>query len=100
MKEVHEGSYGHHLGSKALAHKAIRIGYYWLTAIDDAKNLVLKCEKCQKFAPDDIQLASELKYIHNLVPFTQWGLELLGVFKQAARGKKFLIVAIDYFTNM
>ena len=43
------------------------------------------------------QPASELKYIHNPVPFAQWGLDLLGPFKQVAGGKKFLVVAIDYF---
>lgn len=61
--------------------------------------MVQKCEKCQKFAPNIMQPASELKYIHNPVPFAQWGLDLFGPFKMAAGGKKFLIVAIDYFTK-
>ena len=46
LKEVHEGYCGHHLGARALAHKAFRIGYYWPTATEDSRNLVKKCEKC------------------------------------------------------
>ena len=42
LKEFHEGCCGHHLGAKALAHKAFRIGYYWPTATEDARNLVQK----------------------------------------------------------
>ena len=99
MREVHEGCCGHHLGARALAQKAIRIGYYWPSATEDARNLVQKCEKCQIFAPNITQPASELKYIHNPVLFAQWGLDLVGPFKTEAGGKKFLIVAIDYFTK-
>ena len=86
LKEVHEGCCGHHLEARALAHKTIRIGYYWPTAIEDAKKLVQRCEKCQKYAPNISQPASELKYIHNPILFVQWGLDLLGPFKQAAAG--------------
>ena len=99
MREVHEGCCGHHLGARAPAHKAFRIGYYWPRTIEDARNLVQKCEKCHKFAQNVIEQASELKYIHNSVLFAQWGLDLLGPFKQVADAKKFLIVAIDYFTK-
>lgn len=63
LREIHEGCCGHQLGAWALAHKAITIGYYWPSAQEDAINFVQKCEECQKFAPNIIQSASELKYI-------------------------------------
>ena len=99
LREVHEGCCGHHLGARALASKAIRTGYYWPTSTEDARILVQKCDKCHKFSLNIIQPAFELKYIHNPVPFAQWGVDLLGPFKQEASGKKFLIAAIDYFTK-
>ena len=40
LREVHQGCCGHHLEARALAHKAIRIGYYWPTTTEDARNLV------------------------------------------------------------
>lgn len=65
----------------------------------EAKNLVEKCEKWQKFAPNIMQPTSELKYIYNPFPFAQWVMDLLGPFKTAAGGKNFLIVSIDYFNK-
>ena len=47
LREVYEWCCSHHLGARALAHKAIRIGYYWPTATKDAKYLVQNCEKYQ-----------------------------------------------------
>ena len=32
-------------------------------------------------------------------PFTQWGLDIMGLFPIAVRQLKFLIVDIDYFTK-
>ena len=31
MREVHEGIYGNHSGSRSLVHKLVRAGYYWPT---------------------------------------------------------------------
>ncbi|XP_074357618.1 uncharacterized protein LOC141697234 [Apium graveolens] len=36
LAEVHEGICGDHMSAKALAHKIIRQGYYWLTIHQDA----------------------------------------------------------------
>lgn len=99
LREIHEGICGHHMGARSLAHKALRAGYYWPTVLKDAKDLVRKCDKCQKFAPTISQPANDLLPIHNPIPFTQWGMDLLGPFSTAQGGKKWLIVAIDYFSK-
>ena len=31
IREVHEGIYGNHSGSRSLVHKLVRVGYYWPT---------------------------------------------------------------------
>ena len=36
MKEVHEGIWGNHSGSRSLVHKLIRVGFYWPTMQKDA----------------------------------------------------------------
>jgi hypothetical protein len=33
-----------------IAAQAFRAGFYWLTSIEDAKNIVRQCEACQRFA--------------------------------------------------
>jgi hypothetical protein len=40
LKDIHAGECGHHASSRAIAAKAFRAGFYWLTAIEDAKDIV------------------------------------------------------------
>jgi hypothetical protein len=50
LKDIHTGVYGHHASSRAIAAKAFRTRFYWLTSIKDAKDIVRRCEACQQFA--------------------------------------------------
>jgi hypothetical protein len=50
LKDIHAGVCGHHASSRAIAAKAFYAGFYWLTTIKDAKDIVRKCEACQRFA--------------------------------------------------
>src|SRR4051812_157913 len=47
LKDIHEGICGHHASSRAIAAKAFGAGFYWLSAIEDAKNIVCTCDACQ-----------------------------------------------------
>jgi hypothetical protein len=40
LKDIQEEVCGHHASSRAIAAKAFRAGFYWLTAIEDAKDIV------------------------------------------------------------
>jgi hypothetical protein len=40
LKDVHEGICGHHASSRAIVAKVFRAGFYWLIAIEDAKEIV------------------------------------------------------------
>lgn len=44
LKEVGKGICEQHPGGRALAHKIIRIGFYWHEMMDDAKNYMKKCD--------------------------------------------------------
>jgi hypothetical protein len=48
LQEIHSGFCGAHILTRALAGKAIKQGFYWLTINIDAKKLVRECEACQK----------------------------------------------------
>lgn len=50
LREIHEGVCRNHIGSRTLAHKALRQRYYWPTMKQDSQDLVKKCEKCQQFS--------------------------------------------------
>jgi hypothetical protein len=60
LKYIHAGVCGHHASSRAIAAKAFRAGFYWLTTIEDAKDIVLRCEACQRFASRPHAPATEL----------------------------------------
>jgi hypothetical protein len=46
LREIHEGTCGHHASSRTLGAKAFRSGFYWLSALYDARNIVQQCEAC------------------------------------------------------
>jgi hypothetical protein len=78
LKDIHAGVCGHHASSGAIAAKAFRVGFYWLTAIEDAKDIVRKCEAYQCFASRSHAPAVELQPIPLSWPFAQWGLDMVG----------------------
>ncbi|XP_063939813.1 uncharacterized protein LOC135148496 [Daucus carota subsp. sativus] len=99
LKEVHEGICGQHLGGRALAHKITRLGFFWPNMLKDAKDYVKRCDRCQRFAPVVRQPPEMLTSINSPIPFAMWGMDILGPFPLASAQRKFLIVAIDYFTK-
>jgi hypothetical protein len=69
LKDIHAGACGHHASSRAIAVKAFRVGFYWLTAIEDAEDIERKCEACQRFASRPHAPAGELQPIPLSWPF-------------------------------
>ena len=100
LKDVHEGICGHHASSRALAAKVFRAGFYWLTAVEDAKDIVRTCDACQRFAAKPHSPAAELMPIPLAWPFAQWGLDMVGKLHKAwPGGYVYLLVAVDKFTK-
>jgi hypothetical protein len=69
LREIHEGTYGHHACSRTLVAKAFRSGFYWLSALYDARNIVQHCEACQLFATKPHAPAPEVHTIPVAWPF-------------------------------
>ena len=65
----------------------------------DAVEYVWKCEQCQKHAPLIYQPASHLNPVSSTWPFAQWGLDILDLFTWATSIRRFVLVAVDYFTK-
>ncbi|XP_012856960.1 PREDICTED: uncharacterized protein LOC105976225 [Erythranthe guttata] len=74
-------------------------GYYWPTMHEDAKRLVQRCKPCEEHANILHLRAALMQPIDSPIPFAQWGVDLVGPFPPATGGRKFLIVAVDYFTK-
>ncbi|KAL0457908.1 UNVERIFIED_CONTAM: hypothetical protein Slati_0418000 [Sesamum latifolium] len=65
----------------------------------DAIRLVSKCEKCQKHSSLIHQPTEPLTTMLSPFPFRQWGIDIVGPFPLAVGQRKFLLVAVDYFTK-
>jgi hypothetical protein len=100
LKDIHAEVCGHHASSRAIAAKAFRAGFYWLTAIEDAKDIVRKCEACQRFPSRPHAPAVELQPIPLSWSFAQWGLDMVGkLHKSWLGGHVYMLVAVDKFTK-
>ncbi|KAL0410834.1 UNVERIFIED_CONTAM: hypothetical protein Slati_3673100 [Sesamum latifolium] len=99
LKEIHDGCCGSHIRTWTLANKALRAGYFWTIMKQDARYLVNKCEKCQKHATLIHQPVEPLNVMLSPCPFSHWGIDIVGPFPIAPGQRKFLLVAIDYFTK-
>ncbi|XP_074355655.1 uncharacterized protein LOC141695296 [Apium graveolens] len=65
----------------------------------DAKDYVKKFDRCQKYAPIVRQPPEMLTSIKSLITFAMWRMDILGHFLMTTAQRKFLVVAIDYFTK-
>ena len=70
LDEIHAGVCGHHASSRSLIAKAFRQGFYWLTAKQDAEDIVKRCKGFQLYARQPHMPAQELKTIPITWPFT------------------------------
>jgi ribonuclease HI len=99
LKEIHEDVCGNHSGGRMLAQKTIRAGYYWPTISKDSALLVKTCDKCQRFSrimktsPKKLTLLTSPWHLRN------GGLDIVGPMPVGKGGRKFLVVAVDYFTK-
>ncbi|KAL2226382.1 UNVERIFIED_CONTAM: hypothetical protein Sindi_1996900, partial [Sesamum indicum] len=88
MREIHKGSCGNHSS-----------GNFLPTLVKDSKELVKKCESCQKYAslihqPADLNGADQ-----NSLSVRPVENRHRGTFPPAQAQKKFIIVAVEYFSK-
>ncbi|CAA0817909.1 P-loop containing nucleoside triphosphate hydrolases superfamily protein, partial [Striga hermonthica] len=99
LREIYEGCCGAHIGSRALAGKALRAGYYWPKIRKAVERLVQVCDKCQRHGRIPHIPAEAMTTINCPIPFAQWGIDLVGPLLMGTEQRKFMVVAIDYFSK-
>ncbi|VFR00417.1 unnamed protein product [Cuscuta campestris] len=99
IAEVHEGVCAAHQMSRMLSQRIILLGYYWPTIVQDCERYVQKCRTCQVFYKYPGRPATYYHPVSNVIPFARFRVDIIGAFPIAQGGKKFVIVAIDYFTK-
>jgi hypothetical protein len=87
------------VGASTLVEKAFRSGFYWPTALADARNIVKRCPGCQFFSKQQHIPAQALRTIQPSWPFVCWGLDSVEPLNIAVGGYSHIFVAIDKFTK-
>jgi hypothetical protein len=96
---IHGGVRGAHSSWHSIVGKALRHGFYWPTAKDDAMKIITKCKECQFFQKQTMKHVNPLKPIDLSWPFAVWGIDIISVLSRAPGGFRFLFVGIDTFTK-
>ncbi|VFQ98142.1 unnamed protein product [Cuscuta campestris] len=99
IAEVHEGVCAAHQMSRTLAQRIILLGYFWPTMNQDCEKYVQRCKTCQVFYKFPGRPATYYHPVSNVIPFARFRMDIIGAFPQAQGRKKYVMVAIDYFTK-
>jgi len=99
LNEIHSGMCGAHRGPHEIAHRAMRQGFYWPTAAEDAKQVVKTCENCQMFAKLQKAPANLTKSIIPTWLLQRWGVDIVGKLPLAPGNLQYAAVALEYFTK-
>ncbi|XP_042437266.1 uncharacterized protein LOC122023266 [Zingiber officinale] len=91
--------YKSHVGGRTLARRVLLAGYFWPTLQRDAQKLVNTCLSCQKHQNLMHRPTALLRTSIVSCPFDQWSMDIVGPFPIAPGQKRFLLVAVDYFSK-
>nr|GEX22568.1 hypothetical protein [Tanacetum cinerariifolium] len=97
VREIHEGSCSMHAGPRSVVAEAIRLGYYWTTMHQDARDMIRTCNDCQIHHPITRNPQQPLTPITAPWLFYKWGIDIAGPFPEGPGKVKILIVSMDYF---
>ena len=88
---------GHSGQQKTLFRLSTRV--FWESMRKDIYNYVAACSKCQQFKYDS-QPSSNPMQLHSVnEPWNTIGIDIMGPFPITVKGKRFLLVIVDYFTR-
>jgi hypothetical protein len=82
-----------------LAQKTMRAGYYWPPMSKDSARVVKNCDKCYGFSRIMKTSPKKLTPITSQWPFAKWEVDIVGPMPIEKDNRKFLVVAVDYFTK-
>ena len=93
---MHDHELSAHFGIKATQEK-IKEKYWWEKMNKDIEEYVRSCDKCQR--RNKPKRENELNPIQVKTPFYQIGIDFVGPLPMTKNRKRYIIVAMDYFTK-
>lgn len=98
LMHCHSLECGGHFSSTKTAAKVLQSGFYWPTLFQDARELVLQCDRCQRTGNISKRNEMPLHGILEIEIFDVWGLDFMGPFP-SSRGNKYILVGVDYVSK-
>ncbi|XP_073294631.1 uncharacterized protein [Primulina huaijiensis] len=99
LRKIHDVCCGDHLETIALTRKALFAGFWWPAMNTDTREMVWSYEEFQRRGNFCHSTASSLKHVRASCSLDQLSLDIVGPFLVARAQKKFLLVAVDYFSK-
>src|SRR5437763_7312262 len=93
---MHNDPTSEHFATDAMFNK-IKTQYYWPQYYEDIKKYVESCDACQRRGRSKKNNVLHSIPVHS--PFYQIGIDFVGPLPRTQRGKKYIIVAMDYLTK-
>jgi hypothetical protein len=97
MEEFHEGICGRNFAPTTTAHRIMRVRYYWPTIFKDSYSMIRKCISYQKNPGKMKREAMPLQPISIEEPFTQWGLDIIGLINSKSSNVHLYILTTTYY---
>ena len=98
MKHCHSLEVGGHFGSSKTASKVLKSGFWWTNLFKDAREFVLRCDRCQRMGNISKKHEMPLKGILEVEIFDVWGIDFMGPFPSSLR-YKYILVMVDYVSK-
>jgi hypothetical protein len=99
LNDCHTGACGSHFSGLETTQKILRACYFWLTLIKDCIESVKKCHPCQIFSQKMRAHPTPMFSVITFGPFTKWGIDYTTCNPPSARGHRYIIIFVDYFTK-
>jgi hypothetical protein len=99
LNDFHTGACGGHLSGLATTQNILRAGYFWLTLIKDCIESIKKCHPYQIFSQKMRAHLTPMFPVITVGPFTKWAIAYTTCNPPSARGHRYIIVVVDYFTK-
>jgi hypothetical protein len=99
LNDCHTRACGSHFSRLEITQKILGAGYFWLVLIKDCIESVKTCQLCQIFSRKMTAHPTPMFPIITVGPFTKWGIDYTTCNPPSARGHRYIIIVVDYFTK-
>lgn len=102
VKEVvsfaHDSPVGGHFGFRRTLQK-VKKQFYWPNCSSDVEDYCRTCSTCQARSGPRTRQRSRLQICNSGAPFERVAVDILGPLPETERGKRYILVVMDYFTK-